>query len=174
MDEDNRSMITAYIVFWREWRNSVTFNLYKSTFCTSAMFLGHIILSEGINPISTHIEAIQNSHTPTNITEFQQFLGMAQQLAKFSPHLVEASEPLWDLLSPKNYWVWTEQHSKSFNNFKEILSTSPVLKCYDVHKPNKTYGSKLNGISVILLRKGDDLWKPVAYSSRYLIQTKKN
>ena len=90
--------------------------------------------------------------------------------AKFSPHLAKASEPLGDLLSTKNCWVWTEQHTKSSNNIKEILSTSPVLMHYDKHKPTKIRmdGSILNGIKVILLQKGDLLWKPNKYGSWYL------
>ena len=52
---------------------------------------------------------------------------MCQQLAKFSPDLAEVAEPLGDLLSSKNTWIWTENHNKAFNKIKEILSSYPVL-----------------------------------------------
>ena len=56
---------------------------------------------------------------------------MAQQLAKFSPHLVEASELHRDLLSTtKNCWVWTEQHTK--------FSTSQTSRrSYQLHQSSR-------------------------------------
>ena len=42
----------------------------------------------------------------TNTTELRQFLGMVNQLGKFSAHLVEQSQPLLELLSHKKAWLW--------------------------------------------------------------------
>ena len=143
--------------------NGVTLNTQKCKFrCSEIDFLGHHISAKGIQPIGSKIEAIQNYSTPTNITELRRFFGMAQQLSKFSPDLARASEPLRDLLSTKNLWVWTPVHAQAFKNTKKVLSSQPTLAHYCVTKPTKirTDGSKLNGISVILFQEDETRgWK---------------
>ena len=98
---------------------------------------------------------------------------MAQQLSKFCPHLADASHPLRSLLSSKNMRIWTDVHSKAFNNVKLVLMKPPILAHYDIGRPTKTRtdGSKLHGISVILLQKYLETWKSVAFASRYLSKT---
>ena len=101
---------------------------------------------------------------------------MANYLSKFSKDLAAAQEPLRGLLSTKNAWLWTEGHTKAFQDVKNVLSNPPVLGHYDMTKPTaiRTDGSKKNGISVILKQKHDDEWKLIDCSSRMLKPTEKN
>ena len=156
--------------------NGATLNTKKCEFQqTEVEFLGHKISPSGIKPLYSKIDAMINYKVPENITELRRFFGMAQQLSKFTPALSEASEPLCDLLSTKNTWMWTKVHEVAFENTKKELSKAPVLAHYDIHKPTKlrTDGSRLNGISAILYQKHDG-WKPVAFASRYLSDIEKN
>lgn len=84
--------------------------------------------------------------------------------------LAQVAEPLRDLLSVKISWLWTPNHQQAFEAVKDILSSPPVLAHYDTLKETKlrTDGSKLNGISAILYRKGEDGWKPIDCASRFL------
>ena len=62
----------------------------------------------------------------------RRFLGMTNQLSKFSPKLAETSKPLRDLLSKKNMWSWGVPQRNSFNEMKRILSSDvAVLALYD-------------------------------------------
>ena len=72
--------------------------------------------------------------------------------------------------------LWTEEHTKAFNEVKNQLPKPPILAHYDVSRPMKirTDGSKLNGINVILSQLHDNVWKPVAFASRYLSKTEQN
>ena len=156
--------------------HGVTLNTKKCSFRqTKVEFLGHHISPTGIKPLSTKVDAITNFKVPENITELRRFFGMAQQLSKFTPALSTASEPLRDLLSTKNSWVWTTVHQKAFDATKTELAKAPILAHYDIAKPTKirTDGSMLNGISAILYQMHDD-WKPVAFASRYLSDAEKN
>ena len=62
--------------------------------------------SSGICPDPEKIKAIHNMENLTNVTELRRFLGMTNQLRKFSDKIIEVSKPLRDLLSTKNSWVW--------------------------------------------------------------------
>ena len=157
--------------------NGVTLNTSKCKFNqTEVEFLGHHISPEGIQPVDNKLDAIKEFKQPQNVTELRRFMGMAQQLSKFTPHLAEVSTPLRDLLSTKNAWVWTQVHQIAFQKTKEVLTTKPVLGHYDISKQTKirTDGSSKNGISAILYQKHAQDWKPVAYASRFLTPTEAN
>lgn len=143
---------------------------------TEVEFLGHRITTEGITPLHSKVEAIQMFKIPANITELRSFLGMAQQLSKFSQDLSKVAEPLRDLLSTKNDWEWTKNHTAAFEAVKTALARPPILAHYDVKKPTKirTDGSLLNGLGVILFQLHNNIWKPVDCASQFLTNTEKN
>ena len=80
---------------------------------------------------------------------------MANQMAKFNSNLAEASSPLRSLLSSKNRWLWTAEHTKAFAAVKEVIQSPQTLRLYDVNRATKLRvdGSKLNGVSAILYQK---------------------
>ena len=53
----------------------------------SVRFLGHIIDGQGIHADPQKVDAILNFPAPANVPELQRFLGMVNQLAKFTPEL---------------------------------------------------------------------------------------
>ena len=48
-------------------------------------FLGHIVDKHGVRADPSRIAAIKELKTPTTVSELHRFLGMANQLGKFSP-----------------------------------------------------------------------------------------
>ena len=72
---------------------------------------------------------------PSNISELRRFLGMVNQLSKFSPKLAEKSKPLRELLSTKNEWTWGESQTVAFNEIKQLLISAPVLALHDYKLP---------------------------------------
>ena len=95
--------------------HGVTLNRDKCVFKTNTVeFLGHEISPTGIKPISSKIDAISEYPTPTNLIELCRFMGMAQQLSKYTSELAPAAEPLRDLMSIKNGWLWTPIHQQAF------------------------------------------------------------
>ena len=103
-------------------------------------------------------------------------MGMAQQMGKFTPNLATTSQPLRDLLSSKNEWLWTVVHNTAFNEIKRLLSSPQTLRLYSADRTTKLRvdASKLNGMSVILYQKHRDNWHPVTCASRYLTDAEKN
>ena len=157
--------------------NGVTLNADKCQFAqVKVEFLGHTISAAGIQPVRRKLDALTKFRPPENITELRRFMGMAQQLSKFSPSLAQAAQPLRDLLSTKNSWLWTPNHQLAFDEIKSVLASPPILAHYDTGKLTKlrTDGSKLNGISVILYQEHENEWKPVDCASRFLRPAEKN
>ena len=150
--------------------NHVTLNKDKCEFNKSEVeFIGHKVNGNGVKPLSSRIQAISEYKVPVNITELRRFLGMANQLSKYSTKLADAASPLRDLLSTKNDWVWDTAHTKAFEKVKQVLAQPPVLVHFSPEKPTKirTDGSKLNVIAVILSQQHEGVWKPVACASRF-------
>ena len=56
-------------------------------------FLGHIIDGKGLRAYPARLKAIQDLEQPKNVSELRRFMGMENQLGKFSPHLSEISQP---------------------------------------------------------------------------------
>ena len=98
---------------------------------THIKYLGQVINKTGVHPDPDKVHAILEMKPPANIRELRQFLGMVNQLSKFSPFLADQSKPLRDLLSTKNQWVWEECQSAAFNKVKATIGSSQVLGFYD-------------------------------------------
>lgn len=142
--------------------NGVTVNPEKCQFRqTKLEFLAYNLSQEGITPITEKMSAITDYKQPENLTELRQFMGMANQLGKFTPNLPQASAPLRELLSTKNQWLWTTEHTHhtAFKEVKQLLTSPQTLKLYSPNKPTKLRvdASKLHGMSVILYQQHDNM-----------------
>ena len=85
----------------------VTLNEEKCEFEKSRLlFLGHIIDEQGIHADPNKTASIKNMKPPQNVSELRQFLGMANQLGKFSCGLSELTKPLRELLGKNTAWQW--------------------------------------------------------------------
>ena len=68
----------------------VTLNMEKCEFAKAELiFLGHLTDQHGIRPDPGKTLAIRSMSSPSNITELRRFLGMVNQLGKFSPQLAQ-------------------------------------------------------------------------------------
>ena len=71
---------------------NVTLNPEKCKFARNQVqFLGHIIDGDGIHADPEKVTATTDMAVPSNISELRRFLGMVNQLSKFSPELAEKS-----------------------------------------------------------------------------------
>ena len=130
-------------------------------------FLGQVLGEEGIQPDPNKIAAIQKMKEPQNISDLRRFLGMVNQLSKFSPQLAEKTKPLRDLLSTKNQWLWGSSQQQALQTIKDELSSSRILALYDA-KRNTCVSADASsyGLGAVLMQQqptGE--WKPIAYIS---------
>ena len=153
---------------------NLTLNEDKCEFAKpSVEFLGHIINSEGVQADPKKIEAIRDMKAPQDISEVRRFLGMVNQLGKFSPKIAELTKPLRDLLSAKNQWCWEDAQQKAFSMIKENLTSTPTLAHYNPNLETKlSTDASAYGLGAVLTQKQtNDQWRPIAYASRALSPT---
>ena len=85
----------------------VTLNPDKCEFNKQCLtFLGHVIDEHGVSADPSKTSAVLEMGTPRSVTELRRFMGMVNQLGKFTPRIAEISQPLRELLSSKRSWVW--------------------------------------------------------------------
>ena len=151
----------------------VTLNPEKCEFSKDKLtFLGHVINSNGIQADPEKTEAIRNMLPPTSVPELRRFMGMVNQLGKFTPNLAELTQPLRELLSKSRAWIWGPPQAKAFKLVKEELSKPTTLALYDPAAPTKiSADASSHGLGAVLLQQTDGAWKPVAYASRSMSDT---
>ena len=147
----------------------VTLNKNKCEFGKDKIsFLGHTIDGEGIHADPEKTDAIKRMEPPTSITELR-FMGMVNQLGKFSAKLSGLTHPLRMLLSTKNSWSWGEAQERAVVAVKEEPTT---LAHYNPKSETKiSADASMLGLGAVLLQKHDEVWKPVAFASRSLSDT---
>ena len=78
----------------------VTLNKDTCVFNTSTLtFLGHVLDKDGISADPEKTSAISQMDRPNNVSELRRFMGMLNQLGKFSPNLASITQPMRQLLS---------------------------------------------------------------------------
>ena len=154
--------------------SGVTLNREKCSFSQSQVrFLGQVLSQSGISSDPDKVSAILEMREPASVPEIRRFLGMANQLSKFTPNLADMTKPLRDLLSHRNQWCWGEPQQRAFNQVKKILTKSPVLAAFDlslettVSADASSYG--IGGVLLQKQKKGEI--RPVAYISRAMTPT---
>ena len=111
--------------------NGVTLNLDKCEFHkTQKELSGHEISPIGIKPAIAKMSAITEYPAPTNLTELRRFMGMAQQMFKYTDELAPIADPLRELLSAKNHWIWTPVHQDTFMKIEQIHPSPKVLHLF--------------------------------------------
>ena len=136
-------------------------------------FVGHLVGQDGVAADPDKVKAIRNLSPPKDIHGVRSFMGMVNQLGKFSPSLANDSKPIRDLLSNKNQFYWGSSQQKAFEKIKVALTNTPVLALYDPNRETMlmTDSSKYATGSVVLQKQDNGEFKPIAYASRAFTPT---
>ena len=99
--------------------------LQKKTFffLKNVKFLGHVISSEGIQPIAKRVKNLKNLKSPESKRDFMKVLGCLGFYSCYIKNLHVDSKPFYDLISDSTSFHWTEEHEKIF----QMPQSSPSL-----------------------------------------------
>jgi hypothetical protein len=103
----------------------------------SVKVLGQIIDSSGCRVDPDKVKAIVEMERPDDISGIRRFLGMVNQLNKFSPKITELTKPLRELLKVDNAWIWDTGQENAFQQIKHELASSGILSHYDPNEQRK-------------------------------------
>ena len=136
----------------------------------TAPFMGHILTTDGLKPSAEISKAVLEMPQTQDKA--------ATYLSKFCPNLSEIVHPLCVLTPVKQDFIWADQHTKAFNEAKQLVSTAPCLRYFDVcapvvlqvDAPEYGLGATLLKPSTNLNASGDVQLQPVAYTYRTAIR----
>ena len=151
--------------------------LAKSTFETQEVdFLGYKIKSGQYSPCPVKTAAIKDWPVLTNLKELRSFIGFCNFYRMFIANFSQIAHPL-HLLTKKNWeYVWEELQQKAFQELKNHLTSSLVLRLPDLSRLFlvQTDASKL-GTSAVLLQKDEmGVPHPCTYLSQALVGAEQN
>lgn len=90
-------------------------------------YLGFIVFERGIETDPEKIKAIKDMLAPKNMRDVQQLSGYLVYLGWFLAHMREKSLPFYQLLMGGTTFIWTPVCQRAFDQFKEYLSSTPLL-----------------------------------------------
>ena len=109
---------------------------------------------------------------PTSPTELWRFLGMVNQLSKFTPNITSLTKPLRELLSTKKSWCWNHFKDDAFEKVKLELTKPSTLALYSPDANSKISSDASSfGLGTVFMQQQADKWRPVAYASRAMSDT---
>ena len=113
-------------------QHGLVFNIGKCEISQPSMtFFGLKFGAEGVRPDPGRIKAIQQLKAPQNVTQLQEFLGIATYMSPFIPNLSQQTANLRDLVKKDVDFIWTASHNAVFETTKEIICRQITLAYFD-------------------------------------------
>ena len=97
-------------------------------------FICHVATSEGLRADPAKVRGIREMPRPEDVAGVQRILGMVRYLSKFLPRLSDITKPLRDLTRQDVGWHWDEPQERAFEQLKESVSLSPILRYYNLRE----------------------------------------
>jgi len=122
------------------------------------------------------IDGVLSWLEPKNVKDIRKFLGLANYYRRFIKDFAQVAR-LMNMLTRKDVkWVWRESQQKVFDELKGVFTIKPVLVAPDLDKEFKVEADASNYATggVLSMKCSDNLWRPVAFISKSLSDTKRN
>ena len=132
---------------------------------SKVVYMGHRLTTQGISPDPNKVNAIVNMPRPVDKKGVERLLGCVTYLSRFLPKLSDVVSPLTE----RNVtFAWLTDQEQAFNTVKQMVTTAPVLRYYDVTEEVMVQSiASQKRLGETLLQKG----QPVAFPSRNLSAT---
>ena len=131
----------------------VTLNFQKCQFLQESIkFLIHVIDKNGIHDDLEKTTTIFNMKLPQSFSDLRKFMGLFNQLGKFSFQIAEISQLVRELLHSNRAWIWGPDQEKSFSEIKQELTKPAVLALYNPQTGMKVSAdASFFGLGAVLL-----------------------
>ena len=123
------------------------------------------------------MEFIVKLSSPTTVKRVRQFLGHAGFYKRFIKDFSKLSRPLCELLVKDAKFVWDEICQKSFEQLKQFLTTTPIVRAPNWQLPFEGMCDASDfaiAIGVVLCQKEDGKPYVIYYASKTLNEVQRN
>ena len=93
-------------------------------------FQGHLFTQEGLKPIPTKIQAVQNFAPPASREELVSFLQMVAYLSRYISDFSSRCELLQKLTKANAKFEWSTEQEKAIKHLEAAITAAPVLIPY--------------------------------------------
>ncbi|GKC64318.1 reverse transcriptase domain-containing protein, partial [Tanacetum coccineum] len=156
-----RCMTTLSTTWWK--------TLWKYSWMTSRIVLGHKISGVGIEVDRAKIDVIAKLPYPTNMKGVRSFLGHAGFSRRFIKDFFMISKPMTQHLMKEAKFDFSDDCKKTFNILKEKLTTAPIIISPDWNVPFKLMCDASNfAVGAVLGQRINGKFKPIYYASKTL------
>jgi hypothetical protein len=108
--------------------NKLYANFEKCTFAKDkVIFLGYVVSKHGVEVDQSKITAIQDWPTPMNISQVQNFHGLAGFYRRFVKYFSTITASLNELTKKGVPFVWGAAQDHAFDELKCLLTSTPLL-----------------------------------------------
>ncbi|WKA06537.1 hypothetical protein VitviT2T_024433 [Vitis vinifera] len=131
--------------------------------------LGHIISEKDIEVDKAKVELIVKFPSPTTVKRVRQFLGHAGFYRRFIKDFSKLSKPLCELLAKDAKFIWDERCQKSFDQLKQFLTTTPIVRALNWQLPFEVMCDATDfAIGAVLGQREDEKPYVIYYASKTL------
>ena len=147
-------------------QHGLVFNIGKCEIKKTIMkFFGLEFDASGVRPDPGRVADIHRMMAPQNVSQLQEFLGIATYMSPFIPNLSQQTATLRDLVKKDAELIWTESHNAAFEETEAIVCREVTLAYFDPQAETliQTDASS-RGLGAVLIQHG----KPIAFASKCL------
>jgi cleavage and polyadenylation specificity factor subunit 1 len=147
-------------------------NMDKCQFGAASLeFLGHTVSAGGLQPLSSHVQAIMEVPRPLDTTQLQRFLGMINFYRRFIPGTAKILLPLTEALKGghKKQLTWGPQEDAAFQAAKQALCSAASLVHPDPQAAiSLAVDASDRHVGAVLQQWQGRAWAPLAFFSKKL------
>ena len=130
-------------------------------------FLGHVISSEGIQPIAKRVKDLKNLNSPECKQDVMKVLGCLGFYSCYIKKLHVDSKTFYDLIRDSTSFHWSEGHEKIFQMIKDRISEDTILAIPSTDYPFHIHVDSSNvGTGCILIQQFREENRIISFNSR--------
>jgi len=110
------------------------------------------------------------------VRDVRKFLGLANYYRHFVKDFAKLARPLNNLTRKEEKWKWGDEQQKAFEQLKMVFMSQSLLVAPNLDKEFRVEVDASNFATggVLSIKCEDNKWRPVAYISKLLNETKRN
>ena len=136
-------------------------------FLKKLKFLGHVISSEGIQPLAKRVKDLKNTKSPVCKRDVMKVLRCLEFYSCYIKNLHVDSKLLYDLIKDSTSFHWTDEPEKIFQMIKDRITEDTILAIPSTEYPFDIHVDSSNVVTgCILIQQFPEKKRIISFNSR--------